>query len=73
MIKCYICNKELGKEFEWLESKSFKGCKFKCDDCLIKETMDKVKEDPKVFKNVCDSIREMQKAGGKNGRRRKKE
>jgi len=71
MALCSVCKKELGKEFNWLDSKSFKNYKFKCEDCMIEETIDKANSDPVTFKNIYNTMKSMEKVSRAQWKKRK--
>lgn len=57
---CKTCGKELSQGYEYLETPAFKIYKvLKCEECMIKETMNKAKADYETFKTIYDTIRSM--------------
>lgn len=47
MVNCSICGKYLGRDYDWLESKSFKKLKVICDACRNTYQSFKLAPEPK--------------------------
>lgn len=51
MKTCSICQKPLGEEFNWLDSKSFKSLKIVCESCRNTYSMLKNAPEPTLNKH----------------------